>query len=114
MNCVKCGRPITSQHTLNSPAGRMGYGPKCHRMVMRAVAVLARSDDSRAWRAAQLLTQGKISRHQHANVWRVASISNSQTYLTHPNRCTCDAGRCSGRHDDRYCYHRLAITILAA
>lgn len=114
MNCLKCGRPITSQRTLHSPAGRMGYGRHCWALVQRAVTVLTRGQDSRAWRAAQLLAMGKIRHTRHANVWRVPSLTGTTTYLTHPNGCNCAAGLHSAMFDDRYCYHRLAITILAA
>src|SRR6266487_896329 len=102
--CTRCGRTLTGTRAV-----RRGYGWRCYARVLRAVRALTASPNSAAWRAAEALTDGALVRHPHRRVYWVVSSDGSTRYLTHPNGCTCAAGLHS-----RLCYHRVAVSVLAA
>jgi hypothetical protein len=102
--CTRCGRVLHGERAI-----RRGYGWRCYARVQRAARVLQASANLAAAKAAEALTDGAVVRHPHRGVYWVVSSDGARRYLTHPCGCTCQAGLHA-----RLCYHRVAVSILAA
>jgi hypothetical protein len=101
--CTRCGRTLRDAKSV-----ALGRGPVCDR---KAKAELAASTAQPAQldKAQQLLADGAVEVLRPGRVWLVVSSKGGEVYRTAPAACTCPAG-VRGRE----CYHRLAVSSLAA
>lgn len=102
-HCARCGRPLTSARSI-----ALGRGPVCDRRA-RAEAAASTAKPAQVEKALQLLADGAVETLRPGRVWLVVASNGVDAYRTAPTACTCPAG-VRGRD----CYHRLAVSFLAA
>lgn len=104
-HCLKCGRGLTSARSI-----ARGYGGGCWAKVRRAAKAADLHDfkPRQLDQAEELIEDGAIV-PLRANVFRTVSTDGTETYLTHPQTCSCPAGL-----KGRACYHTAAARILIA
>ena len=106
VRCLRCRR------VLRAPASvAAGYGRGC-RARIRATAVRAAVTlagyytAAQVAQAAELIADAAVIPTRLATVFRTVATDGTAVYLTSAAGCTCPARK--------QCYHRAAVTILAA
>ncbi|RCG31971.1 hypothetical protein DQ384_05360 [Sphaerisporangium album] len=104
--CRRCHRALTSAKSIAT-----GYGPGCAAKIRGAAKTADLTDFKPAQiaKATELIEQGGILRTRRPNLYTAVSGDGNTTYLVARQACTCPAGI-----KNRACYHRAALTILAA
>lgn len=105
--CERCHRPLTDQASV-----ARGVGRTCAKRIRQA-AVLAQIPTvtgTQVAKATELIELHAATRRQRGRqVFDVISTRGDARYTTTPDTCTCPAGE-----HGRFCYHRLAVALIAA
>lgn len=105
-NCRKCHGLLTNPRSVAA-----GIGPVCARKERQeAAARTAGFKPAAIEKARQLIADRAIVPVRGRHIFRAVSSDGTRTYLTAKEACTCAAGL-KGKH---VCFHRVAVTLLAA
>ncbi|MGH3263109.1 MAG: DUF6011 domain-containing protein, partial [Trebonia sp.] len=108
-NCLRCGRKLRSASAL-----ARGYGEGCWRKVRKA----GRTADLSAWTSSQVeeaelaIEDGAVVPSTREDVFHVVSSDGSEVHRTAVHGCNCTNGLKT--LPPRPCWHRCAVTIVAA
>lgn len=105
--CLRCGRSLRS-----AKSAAAGYGPVCRARIRAAAIAEAVKGFAAAQveKARELIEMGGLV-PVRGQIFRAVSSTGDETYLTHPQTCTCKAAR---RGKATPCYHSLAARVLVA
>jgi hypothetical protein len=104
-NCRRCRGLLTTPASV-----ARGYGARCWTLHRRETAArTAGYKPAAIAKAKELIADGGIVAIRGRRVFRAVSSDGTAAYLTAKEACSCPAGIKS-----RACYHRAAVTLIAA
>jgi hypothetical protein len=105
--CLRCGRTLRS-----AKSAARGYGAWCAAKIRAAAIAEAVKGFATAQveKAQELIEMGGLV-PVRGQIFRAVSSTGDETYLTHPQTCSCKAAR---RGKAAPCYHSLAARVLVA